>query len=139
MFMLYALCFAVCFMYNCFFYQVTDDNGTIELYPIVFKVYKHSTLPANKTAKTGPWTAFLEIIGYIRTSSDTGVGSTGPALPGDSAQPILPRRVLYYIASFDKATTVQQVMPRPLDIPHPLNMPRLLNMPHAMRIFFLCL
>ncbi len=88
--------------------QVIDDDGNLELYPITFKVYKHTTLPANKHTKATPWSSFLELIGYIRGTSDTGTMAT-PGLIGDSAQPILPRRVLYYTASFDWNTTVQEV------------------------------
>ena len=91
------------------FFQVVDDDGNLELYPIVFKAFKHSTLPPSKQTKSGPWNSFLEIIGYIRGPNEASTGA-GSGLPGDSVQPIPPRRVLSYTASFDKNTTVQQVI-----------------------------
>lgn len=92
--------------------KVIDDKGSLELYPIMFQVYKHSTLPPSKQSKSSNWSSFLEMFGFLgfRTGSDNPTTSfMGPSLPGDPTQPVLPRRVLYYTATFDKRTTVQEV------------------------------
>ena len=100
------------FIYNYVLIKVIDDEGSLELYPIIFQVYKHSTLPPSKQSKSSNWSSFLEMFGFLgfRTGTDNPTPSImGPGLPGDPTQPILPRRVLYYTASFDKRTTIQEV------------------------------
>ena len=90
--------------------QIVDEDGNIELYPIQFQIYKHTNYPpASKTSKS-PWASIATWLGSI------GIGSFGvsseatpsPAL-GLPGEPIIPHRVLYYKASFDENTTIQQV------------------------------
>ena len=89
-----------------------DDEGSLELYPIIFKVFKHTTLPPSKQAKSGPWNSVLDVLTFlgIRSGGESAsVPLQGPGIPGDPSQPVLPRRVLYYSATFDKKTSIQEV------------------------------
>lgn len=87
------------------------DQGELELYPILLNVYKHTTLPPSKQAKSGTWSSFVELFGFLgfRAGGEGVASSVGPAFPGDPTQPVLPRRVLYYTASYDKTTTLREV------------------------------
>jgi ubiquitin carboxyl-terminal hydrolase 6/32 len=91
---------------------VIDDDGNAELYPVIFQVYKHTTLPPSKQTKSGPWNSVMEVLGYLGFRSGQSPSSTpssGPNIPGDPTQPVLPRRILYYTATFHKGTTVLEM------------------------------
>lgn len=94
-----------------------DQNGMVDLYPIFFKVYRHTTLPPPIKPSSLPW--FLSsLLNNLGLSGPTptpsaplpmAVGSAGgEATP---AQPPTPRRVPYYTATFVKTTTLAEVRP----------------------------
>ena len=89
----------------------------MELYPIMFKIYRHTTVPPPVKQSSLPWPlpAILTSMGFMGSTSSQapppapliGAGAGGPA--SDGGQPIIPRRVLYYQAAFDKPTTIKEV------------------------------
>ena len=108
------MCVRVCILYShmCFScYQVKDDSGSVELYPIQFEVYKHTNYPpASKTGKT-PWASIASWLGSLGIGNFGASSSEAPPPPGLGlpGEPIIPHRVLYYKATFDPDTTVLQV------------------------------
>ena len=95
--------------------QVKED-GTIDYYPIQFKLYRHTTLPPPLKSSSLPW-PLASLFGTLGITSSKQPSPTplvtGGMAPGGSedgpVQPPLPRRELYYYAAFTGNTTFKQV------------------------------
>lgn len=89
------------------------ESGEVELYPISFKIFRHTTAPPPVKQSHLPWPfpAILCNLGLMSSPSP----QPAPPAPilaagaGDGSQPVIPRRVLYYQAAFDKSTTMKEV------------------------------
>lgn len=93
-----------------------SENGEIELYPVSFKVYRHTTVPPPTKPSHLPWPlpALLSSMGLMSSPSPPQLSAPTPLLAagaGEGTQPVIPRRVLYYQAAFNKSTTVKEVKP----------------------------
>lgn len=77
---------------------------------MLFMIYKHTNYPPTSKSARGPWATFTSWLGNLGLgnfgASNDPSPATGLGLPGE---PSLPHRILYYKASFDIDTTVQQV------------------------------
>ena len=79
---------------------------------MVFKIYRHTTLPPPIKGSSLPW-PFASIFGTLGLTA----GPTQPATPiitggvaeSNPTQPPIPRRVAYYTAAFEKSTTLGKV------------------------------
>ncbi len=84
----------------------------VELYPVSFKIYRHTTIPTPAKPSSLPW-PLSYVFGSLGLTSPTPVAM--PLLPqgggtdSNPTQPPLPRRVCYYQAAFGKCTTVKEV------------------------------
>ena len=93
--------------------QVRED-GQIELYPISFKIYRHTTAPPPTKQSHLPWPlpSLLSSMGLGGNSSSPQPAAPTPLLAAageGGTQPVIPRRVLYYQAAFDKDTKMKDV------------------------------
>ena len=101
--------------------QVVFDEKShdvkIELYPLFFKIYRHTTLPPPVKGSSLPW-PLAHIVGSLGLGSFTGPAHPAPPLimgggaEFGPAQPPMPRRVAYYQAAFNRCTTVEEVSQR---------------------------
>lgn len=86
----------------------------IELYPLFFKIYRHTTLPPPVKGSSLPW-PLAHIVGSLGLGSfATPTLPAPPLIMGGGAesgptQPPMPRRVAYYQAAFNRCTTVEEV------------------------------
>lgn len=93
-------------------FQIRED-GEVELYPISFKVYRHTTVPPPVKQSNLPWPlpVILCSLGVMSPSTPQ-PAAPAPLLAGTgdgTQQPAIPRRVLYYQAAFNKSTTMKEV------------------------------
>ncbi len=81
----------------------------MDLYPLVFKLYRHTTNPAPLKSSNLPWplASLLTSVGLLSNSPTV----SAPLLTtgDDTSAPPQPRRVPYYQAAFPKTTTLAQV------------------------------
>ena len=87
---------------SCF--QVSED-GQLELYPVLFKIYRHSNQPLNRPG--GMWQTIQGLFGGGANAMATPISGNGD-VPGAVAPPP-PKRTLYYQAAFNKKTTIKEV------------------------------
>lgn len=94
--------------------QNGDNDVKVDLYPIFFKLYRHTTMPPPAKHSSLPWplVSLMHSMGFgnsptpsapIASSSGGGDGEMGPP------QPPTPRRVASYSAAFVKTTTLAEV------------------------------
>ncbi len=91
-------------------------SGQVDLYPLVFKLYRHTTNPAPAKSSNLPWplASLLTSVGLL--SSTPTVSAPLLTAGGDeSGAAPQPRRVPYYQAAFPKSTTLAQVSTALLD------------------------
>ena len=96
--------------------QVRPD-GTVDFYPVQFKVYRHTTLPPPAKPSSLPW-PIASVFGTLGITSPKPVPSSplssagviSGGTEGGPIQPPLPRRVLYYYAAFIESTTIEEVL-----------------------------
>ena len=91
-------------------------DGSIDFYPVQFRVYRHTTLPPPGKPSSLPW-PIASVFGTLGITSSkpappsvlssAGVGSG--VTEGGPLQPTIPRRVLYYYAAFTARTTIREV------------------------------
>ena len=90
-------------------------DSSVELYPVSFKIYRHTTAPPPLKGSLLPWplASFLGSLGFLNNAPQSNTPTPILASAGDtSGQPPIPRRVACYQAAFDKPTTVAQVRGR---------------------------
>ncbi len=81
------------------------------MYPLVLKLYRHTTNPAPAKSSTLPWplSSLLSTVG-LGSSSTSQPPSSGPLLAtGEEGSTPQPRRVPYYQAAFPKSTPLSEV------------------------------
>lgn len=91
-------------------------DGSVELYPVSFKIYRHTTLPPPLKGSALPW-PLASLLGHMGIINSQPAQTPSPIIAGGSssadgsgaAQPPIPRRVPTYQAAFDKPTTVAEV------------------------------